>query len=359
MRTWLLAGLAVVALAVWLWRSSTRESASSVENPVEAPRAPLTAPRAPTSTPALERSPRSTTLPRPSPFDASARHTADPCTAPIDPVIPRGFEQITAANITVAWEPGDASGAFDRPLRPVALAHAVAGLLEEAAALTGTDRREQLTVIVDSSPDALHARTRTPAWVGGLYDGGAVHVPARRAADLGVAMATLRHEVMHAHVHAVVGCVPFWFNEGLADYFAGEVPLREWIALVRDRAPFELPRDPAVLDLQDEQAGRLYAVSLAMIVYLVQQRGEQGIREAVRLAQSTDTPLALWEALHANVDPRALVDALAAKLFGSVSGAELEGLVRGTLCCRKVRQPMEVTCHPPSSDSGRGLCRRW
>ena len=358
MRTWLLAGLAIVGLVVWLWRSE-REPARIAERPSAAPRAPVTTPRAPSSAPALERSARSATLPRAQLFDASARHTADPCTAPIDPVIPRGFEQITEANITIAWDPAEASGAFDRPLRPVALAHAVAGLLAEAAQLTGTDRREQLTVIVDPSPDAMQARTRTPAWVGGLYDGGAVHVPARPSADLGVAMATLRHEVMHAHVHATVGCVPFWFNEGLADYFAQDVPLREWIALVRDREAFELPRDPSVLDLHDEHAARLYAVSLAMVVYLVQQRGEQGVREAVRIAQSTDTPLALWEALHANVDHRALVDALATKLFGMPPGVELDAIVRGTLCCRKLRQPTEVTCHAPSGDTGRGICRRW
>lgn len=359
MRAWLIAGLALAGVLVWLWRSSTPEPTSS-PRAVESPRPPVATPRTPTA-PVLASRPRHATLPPPRPFDPARQHTADPCTALRDPVIPQGFEQITEANITIAWDPAELGGPLDRPLRPVALAHAVAGILEEAAQLTGTDRRPQLTVIVDASPDALQSRTRTPAWVGGLYDGGAVHVPAKPTADLGVAMATLRHELMHAQIHAAVGCVPFWFNEGLADYFAGDTPVREWVAMVREREPFDLAvaRDPVVLDLEDHRAGRLYAVSLAMVVYLVHRGGERALREAVRTAQSADSPLALWELLHPRVDHPAIVESLAAKLFGA-SGPELDAMLRGPLCCRKLRQPAELACRAPSADGGpREVCRRW
>ena len=359
MRVWLIVGLIVVGALVWLWNDTRKAAEPPVEKSAPAPAVVTRAPTAPS--PASK--PRTATLPRPLPFDASSRHTADPCTALVEPVIPAGFEQITEANITVAWDPAEVAGPYDAPLRPVALAHTVAGVLEEAAQLTGTDRRQQLTVIVDGSAEDLQSRTKTPVWVGGLYDGGAIHVPAKGNADLGVAITTLRHELMHAQIHAAIGCVPFWFNEGLANYFAGATSPREWIAMARTGESFDLAtlRDPAILDLKHEQASRMYAVSLAMVVYLVHAKGELGIREAVRIAQNSDAPLGLWELVLPNVDYRVVVDSLAQKVFGAPPGPELDILLRGTVCCRNLRQPAELSCRAPSAESSvrREICRRW
>ena len=359
MRVWLIVGLAVVGALVWLWNDTREAAAPLVEKPAPAP---VVATRAPTATTASPK-PRTATLPRPLPFDASTRHTADPCSALVEPAIPAGFEQITEAGITVAWDPTEVAGPYDAPLRPIALAHATAGILEEAAQLTGTDRRQQLTVIVDGSLDDLQLRTKTPPWVGGLYDGGAVHVPAKGNADLGVAIATLRHELMHAQIHAAVGCVPFWFNEGLANYFAGAPSPREWIAMGRTGESFDLAtlRDPAILDLQHSNASRMYAVALAMVVYIVHHKGERGLREAVRLAQTSDAPLGLWELVHPNVDYRAILDSLAQRVFGAPLGPDLDAVLRGTVCCRNLRQPAELACRAPSAEAAarREICRRW
>src|SRR5258706_549503 len=79
---------------------------------------------------------------------------------------------------------------------------------------------------------AFPGRTGAPPWAGGAYDG-AVRVPAAPRNELGVSIATLRHEVMHAQLHAAVGCLPVWFNEGTAMYFAGAVPALEWLKLLR------------------------------------------------------------------------------------------------------------------------------
>lgn len=360
---WLIVvGLFVGAL-VWL-QQSTREVPVADER-----HAPTTTPPAP----ALQRrsimptapATRLVLPPRQSAFDATSQHTADPCTAIEEPVIPSTFEQVTAANITVAWDASAGTGPYDAPLRPVTLAYTVAGLLEEAAQLTGTDRRQSLAVIIDASSEDFQARTKTPAWVGGLYDGGAVHLSAYPRGDVGVVMTALRHEVMHAQMHASVGCTPFWFNEGLANYFAGSAPTREWVAMVRTGEPFDLTtlRDPAILDVKAENAHRMYAVSLAMVLYLVHRGGEIAIREAVRLAQSADTirvALDLWPRMTTNVDYRIVLDALAQKVFGMAPGPELDALLKGPLCCHNLRTPAELQCRAPGTDgTRREICRRW
>lgn len=364
MRKWWLLVLALGASGlVWLWRTA-RDAPVAVE-PAPRDRAPVAARRVPrlavTAPPpvgfALSR--------RESRFDASSHHTADPCTAVAEPIIPATYETITAANITVAWDPAEVVGPYDAPLRPVSLAFAVAGLLEEAAQLTGTDRRASLAVIVDATPEAFHARMRTPAWVDGLYDGAAVHLAAKPNLDLGVRMSTLRHEVMHAQMHATVGCTPFWFNEGLASYFAGSVPTREWMTMLRTGEPFDLARlrEPAVLDLEAENAARMYAVSLAMVLYIVHARGELGLREAVRVAQAADsipTALELWSRTQPNIDYRAILDMLAQRILGLPLGPELDAVLGGSLCCRNLRSPAGLTCRAPTPDlTRREICRRW
>lgn len=344
---------------VWLWQSTQRapitEPPAAPPTTRAAPQRRITAPTRPAA--------RLTLPPRTSTFDATSHHTADPCTAVAEPIIPSTFEQITAANITVAWEPSETTEPYDAPLRPIALAFTVAGLLEEAAQLTGTDRRQSLTVIVDASAEEFQGRTKTPAWVAGLYDGAAVRLPGRPSADIGVDISTLRHEVMHAQMHAAIGCTPFWFNEGLANYFGGPAPVREWIHMLRTGEPFDLTtlRDPAILDVKAENAKRMYAVSLAMVLYLVDRAGETAIREAVRVAQTAATipdALELWQRVAPNVEHRLVVEALAQRVFGMVPSPELDTLVQGKLCCQSLPAPAELKCRAPT-EGRREVCRRY
>jgi hypothetical protein len=286
---------------------------------------------------------------RTNPFDASTHHTADPCTALEEPIVPSTFEQVTTGNITIAWESKELESPYEAPLRPIALAHAVAGALEEAAVLTGTDRREKLTVIVYAGTKDFQERMKAPAWVGGLYDGAAVHLVANLRADVGVVMADLRHEVMHAQIHAAIGCVPFWFNEGLANYLAGMTSPREWAAMVRTGEPFDLRllRDPEVFEVKTETAARMYGVSTAMIAFLVHRGGEVALREAVRIAQSADSrerALDLWQQIAPNVDYRAILDDVAQHVFGVPLGAELDTMMKGQVCCTNLRSVAELKC---------------
>ncbi|MEJ7597172.1 MAG: hypothetical protein WKG01_04615 [Kofleriaceae bacterium] len=196
------------------------------------------------------------------------------------------------------------------------------------------------------------ARTHAPGWAAGLYDGAAVHVYLRAGTDLAVNLATLRHEVMHAQLHAAVGCGPFWFHEGLASYFAAAPPVGELLAMLREREVYELAalRDPVLLEQAEGQAGKAYAMSLAMVLYLVDASGERAIADLVRTATSavsrTD-PLGLWSRAAPGIDERAVLEALGRRMFGLSLGSELGTALAGPVCCRGIRDVDDLRCREP------------
>lgn len=351
MRWLIVVGLFVAGL-FWLWRSTAEAPSepprSEAARPVKAPVRRAYIPQAPLQRLALP--------PRASTFDATRHHSADPCTALADPIVPATFESVTAAGITVAWEPTE-----DSALRPTSLAYMIAGILEEAAQLTGTARRPTLTVIVDGDLETFRRRTQAPVWVGGLYDGSAVHLGASRG-DLGIAIGTLRHEVMHAQMHATIGCTPFWFNEGLATYFSGRVPVRELVQLMRGE-PVDMTtlRAPVIFEADSDTARRMYSASLAMVLAIVHGRGEQGLREVVQLAQAADTidaALDLWTRMQGDVGYRDVLDTVATKIFGTPTGPALDLLLRDALCCSHLRNVTEVSCRAPVGEERTG-CRTY
>jgi hypothetical protein len=369
-RGWIGAGLLAVALvgALWLWRA-----AGAPESP-PAPALPAdAAPRAfggPTAAPALPRwrgpevpPPAITPLRAPPVAPREVQHLLDPCTElselafPAD--FPAGFEIHVEQGVTIAYVPGaPALGPTDAPLRPLSLAHLVTGLLEEAAQLTGTPRRAELTVIVYPSRDEFHTATKAPRWAMGLYDG-AVRVPADPYGELGIVLATLRHEVMHAQLHAAVGCMPVWFNEGAAMYFAGTAPARDWLAMLRAPAPLELPllELPSLDERATPQVDRLYAQSLAMILFHAERAGGPGLVAAVAALADANRAsqrdgLALWSRLHPRTDHTAVLDSLARRIFGVPPG-ELGAALDGAICCHGLARATELACRATAPRSGR------
>lgn len=278
--------------------------------------------------------------------------TVDPCTAGFDPPVPPGFETVVADGITVAWAPGPpAEGPYDVALQPTAVAYLVNGLLAEAAALTATLRRDRLTVIVYPSQASFRAATHAPSWSDGIYDGGAVRIAARPTAELGVEIAGLRHELLHAQLHAAVGCMPSWLNEGLAMYFAGPAPVRPWLRMLRNPDSFDLAalEVPSFAALPDDRAERAYAESLAMVVFIVERAGEAGLQAAVqeaRTAARDASPAApdLWGRLYPGAGHRAVLDSLAHRIFGVPPGGELDAILRGAVCCHGLRAVGELGC---------------
>ena len=108
---------------------------------------------------------------------------------------------MTADDVTVAWPLGVEIA------EPTALAHVAAGLLEEAAIVADADRRAKLLVVLHPTVEDLRETTGAPKWASGLYNG-AVHIVAIPGREFGVRIETLRHEIMHAELHAAAGCAP-------------------------------------------------------------------------------------------------------------------------------------------------------
>lgn len=358
-----LVGFAAICIALWLLRralDSEPPPEASLRTSAEARPAGAAPPGpAPAAASSASRSADPELPPAAPAAQLDGSDTLDPCSAPPDPEPPSGFETTTSDGVTVAWQPGTPkSGPYDVALPPVAIAYLVKGLLAEAAALTATPRRDRILVVVYPSTESFRAATQAPGWSDGVYNG-AVSVPARPGNDLGIDLASLRHELMHAQLHGAVGCMPAWLNEGLAMYFAGEPPVRAWLKLLRTPDAFDLGslQGPTFAFLARDRAERAYAESLAMIVYLVEHAGEPGIQTAIRtLRMATRTApragLDLWDRLYPAAGHRALADALAHKLFGIGPGGELDAILQGAVCCSGVRAVGELSCRgaPPRPD---------
>lgn len=350
----MIVGLVGVCVGLWLLRSALDPAAPPAParhagaTPRPASSAAMPVPMPPPAVPELPPPPEAPPL--------RGHDTVDPCTAGWEPAIPPGYATVMADGITVAWSPGEPGepvrqGPYDVAVQPTAIAYLVNGLLEEAAALTGTVRRDHLTVIVDPSKDSFIARTGAPPWSDGIYDGGAVRLAARPTAELGAQITTLRHELMHAQLHTTAGCMPSWFNEGMAMYFAGTAPIRAWLKMLRSPDTFDLTalQIPSLAAMPSDRAERAYAESLAMIVFVVARAGEPGLAAAVRTlrAAAREAPRAgldLWERLYPGAGHREVLDTLAHKVFGIALGSDLEAIFRGAVCCHGLRSVNELGC---------------
>lgn len=351
-------GLAVLGVAIWLWpanRSGEAPAAAATEAATGTTirsRPPPTLPGKPVFSPSAR-------IAAP-PFDASAQHTVDPCTAAFEAELPAGFESVTAQGITVAWQPGEPTspGPSHVPLAPTAVAHLVGGLLEEAAQLTGTVRRTELIVIIYRSAEELRSSTRAPAWAGGLYDGGAVRVFVHPTEELGISLSTLRHEIMHSQLHAAIGCTPFWLNEGLAEYISGPPPIRQWHDLLGNPGAFDLRalRNPALVD-RDLDARHMYGVSLAMVLYIVEHGGQPALQQALRTVQGADTERAveLWTTMYPRVDYVAVLDSLARRVF-DLPLDQVGTILDGPLCCHGLADVNQTACRAATT---RPSARSW
>jgi hypothetical protein len=353
-------GLVVIAALVWWLRHAVEpgEPAGKLPPPAattaRAPRSPLPLPQP------LPRVAPTTPLYRP---ELRGHDMTDPCTPVSEPEIPAGYTTITANDITVAWSPRTPAtpDPSDIALRATSVAYLVTGILEEAAALTGTVRRDSLTVVV-YPPAEFVALTGAPPWASGAYDG-AIRLPAVPRSELGVSITTLRHEAMHAQLHAAVGCAPVWFHEGSAMYFAGQVPVLEWLSLLRAHDDLDLTglQGRVLAEMSADRAARAYAVSLAMVLFAIEHAGGEGIQPAVHaaLAAGRGSPLAsleLWDRLFPGADNRAVQDLLARKLLGVGTGSALDDKLRGGVCCYGLRSPGETACRNVAARPG---SRTW
>lgn len=299
-------------------------------------------------------SPEDTAPPHASTAPRRPRHTADPCTVVPEIEVPESFEETTALGVTVAW-PKEQLPALEATV----LAHLAAGLLEEAASITGTARRPELTVIVYPTTADFHEKGGAPSWASGLYDG-AVKLPARPGRDFGIVTRSLRHEVMHAQLHAAAGCMPVWLDEGAASYFGGRPPKDTWIGMLRRRQILE----PSALEastVEEVKGGSLdivYAQSVAMVLFAIDRSSDESLRDTVRelrarkIDRLSRAGLRLWSDLYSDVDARSLGAWLGVRLFGMRPGPGLEAALAGGVCCQNERTIRDVTCYGAPAPPG-------
>jgi hypothetical protein len=199
--------------------------------------------------------------------------------------------------------------------------------LTESARLLGVPRRGALAVFVYRTHNELVTATCAQSWVAALYDG-ALHVDADRLGSAEETAISVRHEALHASLHDAIerampggrpAHLPTWFDEGLAQYFANEEPFgarRSFALMVREHTYVPLPSMNGQFMVIDDpsDAGLAYHQALAMVLYLVDQRGERGIAAAVQYLREGGDPDALLSGVGAPLDGETLLAFLAQRL---------------------------------------------
>jgi hypothetical protein len=272
-------------------------------------------------------------------------HSIDPCEPVAVPDVPDGYETMSAAGVTVAWDP-------EVSIEPTTLAYTAAGLVNQVAIVTGTQPRSDVVVVVYPSLDAFRAKTGSPEWSDGQYDG-AVRVPAAKGTDFGVEIHTLRHELMHAQIHAAIGCTPIWLNEGAAQYFANLAPDRTWFRMLKSHTGLD-PRELAVATIDEVHADTTvaYAQSLAMLLYAFAHGDSLSDVLHDKRGAWTD----LWARRYPDATEHDILDAVAHRVFGTHQGPELDAILAGEVCCRGSYTVNDLACHAPPRDK-QDLCR--
>ena len=111
------------------------------------------------------------------------------------------------------------------------------------------------------------------------------------------------HEVGHVMVARALGpalpALPTWFNEGIAEYVAGETAAQVdpiWVQAVGGGSSLDLADLDAAIGERGEQAGLAYAESASIVNFLVAERGEAVIADLIRsLARTRDFERSLQE----------------------------------------------------------------
>lgn len=202
----------------------------------------------------------------------------------------------------------------DRSISSEAAAHVLdvvdAGLTRSAS-LLDVARRPDLAIFAYVDRDAMHRATCVQGWAGAVFDG-ALETDAGTI-NSGRGDASLTHESFHAAVHPVVPNVPTWLDEGLAQYVSGEEGLahvQSYELMVREHTwiPFASMNDAFLVIDDSADAGLAYHQALAMVEWLVERRGERGIRDAAHwLIDGGDATRVLAEAARAELDGETLL----------------------------------------------------
>lgn len=137
---------------------------------------------------------------------------------------------------------------------------------------------EKTEVILYGNRD-FKSLTNAPDWSGGLFDG-KIRIPVGGLTGMNE---NLRRILYHEYAHVLIRAlarnhVPFWLNEGLAQWAAGETTahLEQRLAQGEKLLPFDR-LEKSFADLSGTEASLAYAQSLSLTNFLVERFGEAQI----------------------------------------------------------------------------------
>jgi hypothetical protein len=178
---------------------------------------------------------------------------------------------------------------YDSSTVPAATARQMMAAVDEEFARISTQlgcSAEERIVAIVQSRDAYKKSTDAAEWNGGQYDG-RIRVPVFDGQGMDAPMRrALAHETTHACL-SMLGSWPAWFQEGLAQKFAGDTltpAVRQKLAAMAREG--RLPRlDNLHQDwsrLDTEHAVAAYALSLAAVELFYENYSQYGIANLVR-----------------------------------------------------------------------------
>ena len=223
--------------------------------------------------------------------------------------IQRDYQQLERGPTTLRWATEALSSAqADEVL------YQVNRSLDDAARLSGTRRRDQLTVVVYPGRSELLAVTCVRSWTAGVYDGTLRLQAERGVVDLKV----LRHETLHAQVSRHASSAPRWFHEGLAQSFAEQAERRgRWAMMVKNRVwvPFSsLDGSFQAFEASDD-AALAYTQSYAMVELMRSCGGDGAVSRAIEaFEKGGDTERVLASACGRPISGNDLLDYMAKQL---------------------------------------------
>lgn len=226
--------------------------------------------------------------------------------------IQQGYERQTRNGVTILWPSASLSSSQANEI-----AGQVDRSLDDAAALTGTERRQTLTVVVYPSRSELLAVSCARAWAAALFDG-TLRVVANTTPE-GVDSRELRHETLHAQLSPLAPSAPKWFHEGVAQSFAREPPpTKVWGLMVKNRTwvPFT-SLDGSFQAFEGASDAELAYAQAYGLVELMRELGADASIATARAAfqSGADTPTALARACRrSEVTGEELITFLSARL---------------------------------------------
>ncbi|MBL8955308.1 MAG: hypothetical protein JNK82_31330, partial [Myxococcaceae bacterium] len=196
-----------------------------------------------------------------------------------------GYQRLERGGTTLMW-PRDALTL----VQVDELLYTVNRALDEAAQLTGTERRRKLTVVAYPGHSELLAVTCTRAWTAAVYDGTLRVVLSQKGG--GADLKIVRHETLHAQVSRFANKAPRWFHEGLAQSFAQQTDRkRGWPLMVKNKVwiPFTSLDGSFQAFEQSEDASLAYVQSYAMAELMRDCGGDAAISRAIDGFQAGET----------------------------------------------------------------------